>query len=90
MNLQEGIYGTVATKQKPNNHLTVNIRKNLDEKQIAQLKKQQIDVLRKARDVKAQISELQRQEEEVLREVSLRKKKQKVDSQIDRKKMIGI
>lgn len=70
MNLQEGIYGTVAGKQKPSNHLTVNLKKNLDEKQIAQLKKQQIDVLRKARDVKAQISELQRQEEEVLREVS--------------------
>lgn len=70
-NLQEGIYGTLTNKPKSNNHLTVNIKKNLDEKQIAQLKKQQIEVLRKARELKAQIAELQRQEEEVLREVIL-------------------
>lgn len=71
-NLQEGIYGSLTNKHKnSNNHLTVNIKKNLDDKQIAQLKKQQIEVLRKARDLKAQISELQRQEEEVLREVNM-------------------
>lgn len=69
-NLQEGIYGSLTNKHKSNHQLTVNIKKNLDDKQIAQLKKQQIDVLRKARDLKAQISELQRQEEEVLREVN--------------------
>lgn len=66
---QEGIYGTLTNKNKSNNHLTLNIKKNLDEKQIAQLKKQQIDVVRKARELKAQIAELQQQEEEVLREV---------------------
>lgn len=70
VNLQEGIYGSLTNKHRNSNHLTVNIKKNLDDKQIAQLKKQQIDVLRKARELKAQISELQRQEEEVLREVT--------------------
>lgn len=75
VNLQEGIYGSLSNKHKNSNHLTVNIKKNLDDKQIAQLKKQQIDVLRKARELKAQISELQRQEEEVLREVSENRRK---------------
>lgn len=71
-NLQEGIYGSLTKKHsKSNNHLTVNIKKNLDDKQIAQLKKQQIDVVRKARELKQQIAELQRQEEEVLREVCM-------------------
>lgn len=69
-NSQEGIYGTLTNKNKSNNHLTLNIKKNLDDKQIAQLKKQQIDVVRKARELKAQIAELQQQEEEVLREVN--------------------
>lgn len=67
----ESIYGQLTTvKNKNINNLTVNIKKNLDEKQIAQLKRQRIDVLKKVRDLKAAIAELQRQEEEVLREVS--------------------
>lgn len=67
----ESIYGQLTTvKNKNINNLTVNIKKNLDEKQIAQLKRQRIDVLKKVRDLKAAIAELQRQEEEVLREVN--------------------
>lgn len=67
-NAQEGIYGTLTTsRNKP--ALKVNIKKNLDENQIAQLKRQQVEALRNARDLRTQISELQRQEEEVLREV---------------------
>lgn len=70
-NLQEGIYGSLTKKpnNKSNNHTTVSIKKNLDEKQIAQLKKQQAEMMRKARELKQQIAELQRQEEEVLTEV---------------------
>lgn len=67
----EGIYGQLTTvKNKNINNLTVNIKKNLDEKQIAQLKQQRVEVLKSVRDLKAAIAELQRQEEEVLREVS--------------------
>lgn len=67
----EGIYGQLTTvKNKNINHLTVNIKNNLDEKQTAQLKRRRIDVLKNVRDLKAAIAELQRQEEEVLREVS--------------------
>lgn len=71
-NLQEGIYGSLTNRHKNNNHLTVNIKKNLDDKQIDQLKKQQVDVVRKARELKQQIAELQRQEEEVIRGVIIR------------------
>lgn len=70
-NPQEGIYGSLTNRHKNNNHLTVNIKKNLDDKQIDQLKKQQVDVVRKARELKHQIAELQRQEEEVIRDVSV-------------------
>lgn len=67
----EGIYGQLTTvKNKNINNLTVNIKKNLDENQIAILKRQRIEVLKNVRDLKASIAELQRQEEEVLREVS--------------------
>lgn len=65
----EHIYGTLGIRNKNVNHLTVNIKKNLDDKQISQLKKQRVDVMKTIRDLKAEISELQRQEEEVLREV---------------------
>lgn len=67
----EGIYGQLTTvKNKNINNLTVNIKKNLDENQIAILKRQRIEVLKNVRELKAAIAELQRQEEEVLREVS--------------------
>lgn len=66
---QKNIYGSLQTKNKNINNLTVNIKKSLDEKQIEQLKRQQVEVLKNTRELKTQISELQRQEEEVLREV---------------------
>lgn len=67
----QNIYGTLTTAKNKNiNNLTVTIKKNLDEQQIVQLRRQHVDVLKKTRELKAQISELQRQEEEVLREVS--------------------
>lgn len=67
---QEGIYGQLTTAKNKNiNHLTVNIKRNLDEKQIAQLKRQRVDALKNVRDLKAAIAELQQQEEEVLCEV---------------------
>lgn len=67
----ESIYGQLTTvKNKNINNLTVNIKKNLDEKQITQLKRKRNEVLKSMRDLKAAIAELQRQEEEVLREVS--------------------
>lgn len=72
INLQEGIYGTLTynknTRKHSDEHKPI-VRKHLDEKQIVQLKRQQVEVLKNARELKAQISELQRQEEEVLREV---------------------
>lgn len=64
----EGIYGTLTTN-KNKTALKVNIKRNLDENQIAQLKRQQVEVLRNARELRTQISEFQQQEEEVLREV---------------------
>lgn len=68
----EGIYGQLTTAAKNKNiyNWTANIRKDLDEKQILQLKRQRIDVMKNVRDLRAAIAELQRQEEEVLREVS--------------------
>lgn len=61
---------TNGSRNKNINNLTVNIKKNLDDKQIVQLKKQRVEVLKTMRDLKAEISDLQRQEEEVLREVN--------------------
>lgn len=66
----EGIYGQLTTVKKKNiNNLTVNITKNLDDNQIAQLKRQRVSVLKKMRDLKSAIADLRRQQEEVMREV---------------------
>lgn len=66
---KENVYGTISMRNRNVNNLTVNIKKNLDEQQIAQLKKQRIETLQKIRELKTEIAELQQQEEEVLREV---------------------
>lgn len=66
---KENAYGTLGPRNRNVNNLTVSIKKNLDDQQIAQLRKQRVEVLRKIRELKAEIAELQRQEEEVLREV---------------------
>lgn len=68
----ESIYGSLTAKSRPTKACADDrslLQRNLDEKQVAQLKKQHVEVLRKTRELKSQISELQRQEEEVLREV---------------------
>lgn len=68
----ESIYGSLTPKSratKASGDDRSLIQRSLDEKQVAQLRKQHVEVLRKTRELKSQISELQRQEEEVLREV---------------------
>lgn len=71
ISLSDNIYGSLTPKSRTarTGEDKPIIRKNLDEKQVAQLKKQRVEYLRKTRDLKSQISELHRQEEEVLREV---------------------
>lgn len=69
MDFHEKIPSISDSKSKNINNLTINIKKNLDEKQIYQLKRQRLDVLQTIRSLKAQISELQRQEDEILRGV---------------------
>lgn len=73
VSMSDNIYGSLTPKSRAMRSCGDDkpiMRKNLDEKQVAQLKKQHVEVLRKTRELKSQISELQRQEEEVLREVS--------------------
>lgn len=68
----ESIYGSLTPKSratKTSGDDRSLIQRSLDEKQVVQLRKQHVEVLRKTRELKSQISELQRQEEEVLREV---------------------